>query len=519
MRTNHTTAWILLLLVAGLAPAAAAAAPIDVGDRRQVFIDGRFLATSSNVELVVHPPRKTGEQTLIADQPWEKPWERSIGTNATIHKVGDVYHLWYPAGPGLCYARSNDGIHFEKPKLGLIEFEGSRDNNIVVGGGAGGMDKISTEGMVFIDPKAPESERFRYATRLSDEYKHTVIFSSPDGIHWQLTHKKVLTFTHPEGRQYLDSQNVIFWDDRIGKYVAYMRYNLFKKGFRGRSVVRSESPDFDHFSEVQDSPVILQPDEQDSHIDDRPNVDFYTSEVIKYPWAQDAYYMFPSAYFHYVPGKLAEFPDKTPVNTGPLHTQFGASRDGIKWERYGRRPFVDLGMKGAFDSKSARVFYGLVPSVDGNEMYMYYLGNDDLHGWGRKDSDNSKLITAAGLAPTGQPGAISRLVLRRDGFVSVRAAYTGGEFTTPPMVFSGQRLVLNVDTSATGSMRCELQDEQGKPIPGRTLADADLIHTSNEISRVVSWKRDSDLSALAGKPVRLRIVYRDADLYAFQFRP
>ena len=64
--------------------------------------------------------------------------------------------------------------------------------------GAGGIDKCSSEGMVFYDPTAPEDRRFRYAMRISDELKDTVVFSSPDGIHWRLTHKNVLTFTRPE---------------------------------------------------------------------------------------------------------------------------------------------------------------------------------------------------------------------------------------------------------------------------------------------------------------------------------
>jgi hypothetical protein len=491
-------------------------ATLDLGNRRQVFIDGRFLASAKNVRLIVHPPCKTGERTLVADKPWEGG---GIGTYNTAMWVDGVYHLWYAARGGICYARSRDGIHWEKPSLGLAEFEGRHDNNIVIGHGAGGMDHVSSEGMVFYDPTAPADQRFRYAVRISDELKDTVIFSSPDGIHWRLTHRKVLTFTRPDQRQHLDSQNVIFWDDRLHKYVAYMRRNQFQPGFRGRSIARSEADRLDGFSEVQDSPIVLGPDAEDASLGGKPVVDYYTSGAMKYPWAQDAYYMFPQVYFCYPPGQLAEFPASGPpvVNAGPLHTQFAASRDGIHWERFGREPFVRLGLKGDFDSATARVFSGLVPSVDGREMYLYYQGSDHSHGWGR-DERNNRLLTAAGLAPVQNVSLISRLVLRRDGFISARAAYSGGEFTTPPLKFSGRELVLNVDTSATGMLRCELLDQHTQPIPGYALADCDLIHTANEINRVVKWKGQADVSALAGRPVRLRCVYRDTDLYAFQFR-
>ncbi|MHC4443037.1 MAG: hypothetical protein ACYTBZ_01935 [Planctomycetota bacterium] len=488
---------------------------LNIGDRRQVFIDGRLLATSQNVELVMHPARKTGERTLVPDRVWEGG---KLGSYSSVLKAHDTYHLWYPAQGGLCYARSKDGIHWKKPSLGLADYKGSRENNIVIGHGAGGIDKCGSEGMIFHDPTAPEDQRFRYAVRISDELKDTVVFSSPDGIRWRLTHKKVLTFTHPEGRQHLDSQNVIFWDERINKYVAYMRYNRRRPGVRGRtrSVVRSESDHLGGFAEVQESPIVLAPDSLDATLGDRPVVDYYTNGTINYPWAQDAYYMFPQSYLHYVQGEMREFADEFVVNAGPLHTQFAASRNGIVWHRFGRRPFVDLGMKGEFDGKCARVFYGLVPAVDGREMYMYYLGSDRLHGWGR-DERNKRLLTAGGLAPVEDVGIISRLVLRRDGFVSARAAYAGGEFITPLIRFAGRELVLNVDTSATGLVRCELLNREGHPIEGCQLEDCDLIHTANEINRKVSWQGQSDVSALAGKTVRLRVVFRDTDLYAFQF--
>jgi len=479
---------------------------LDVGNRRQLFIDGRFFASSKNVELVVHPPRKTGERTLVPERPWE---EGGFGSCICVMHVEGVYHLWYPTRGGICYARSKDGIGWERPNLGLAEYEGSRDNNIVVGRGAGGIDRVTSEGTVFYDPTAPKDQRFRYAVRLTQELKDTVVFSSPDGIHWRLTHKKVLTYTEPGRRHHLDSQNVMFWDDRISKYVAYFRRNLYEGGSQGRSIARSESEQLGGFAEAQEAPVVLAPDSG-------TGVDYYASAAIKYPWAQDAYYMFPHAYFHFEFPGLAEFRDGAPLNAGPIDTQFAASRDGITWHYYDRRPFVPLGMKGESDSLSARIFHGLVPSVDGREMYLYYRGSDQSHGWGR-DERNNRLLTAAGFAPTENTNFVSRLTLRRDGFVSARAAYAGGEFTTPPLGFKGRKLTLNINTSATGIARVACLDKAGKPIPGFTLEDCDIIHTANEINRTVTWKGRSDLRSLADKTVRLHFAMRGTDLYAFQF--
>jgi len=110
------------------------------------------------------------------------------------------------------------------------------------------------------------------------------------------------------------------------------------------------------------------------------------------------------------------------------------------------------------------------------------------------------------------------LVIRRDGFVSIKADYTGGEFLTPVLSFKGVQLVLNVDTSGVGQVQVEILDENNKPIPGYTLEDCDQIYTANEINHVVKWNGESTVTKLADKPIRLRFVMRDADLYAFQFR-
>jgi hypothetical protein len=116
-----------------------------------------------------------------------------------------------------------------------------------------------------------------------------------------------------------------------------------------------------------------------------------------------------------------------------------------------------------------------------------------------------------------QPTAhLHRYSMRLDGFASARAAYTGGELLTRPLTFTGDRLELNFSTSAAGSIRVEIQNEAGEPIPGFAADDCVEI-VGNEIERVVRWKNGADVSSLAGKTVRLRFVMKDADLFAIQF--
>ncbi len=111
---------------------------------------------------------------------------------------------------------------------------------------------------------------------------------------------------------------------------------------------------------------------------------------------------------------------------------------------------------------------------------------------------------------------IRRLSLRKQGFASVHADARGGEFVTPPLTFSGEKLLLNYATSGTGSVQVEIQDAAGQALPGFALADMPELY-GDEFEAAVAWKKGPDVSSLVGKPVRLRIVLKDADLYALRF--
>lgn len=506
-----------VILLPALCGALAAQEAIDVGDRRQLLFDGRFLASKQGIEFRVHPPRKTGEFILRSER------HGDIGGYSSVVEDNGTYHLYYLGESGAAYLRSADGIHWEKPPLRLGGPEG-KESNLALGSGVGGL-KGSPHGIhVFLDPTAPSSERFRLITNPEEFDSFLQVYSSPDGIHWRHTHRNVLTFRTDTKPHHLDSPNVVFWDTRIRKYVAYVRRNLRERNSQARTVARAESDDLSKFGRIEDTTVVMQAHGEDLHPgwpDPKRGgiaavLDAYTNGTVQYPWAQDAYFMFPTLYYHYGPWN-AEFRDDVPVNAGALDVRFASSRDGLRFDLNRDEPFVGLGVRGSFDSMRTYITNGLVPARNGHEMYMYYMGTNETHGWNRDDRNN-RLLIGAGLGPTPEMRAISRLVLRRDGFVSVRAGMGGGEFTTPPLKFQGGQLVLNIDTSASGEAQVEIQDAAGRPIEGFALADCDLIHSANEIDRVVMWKRASDLAKLAGRTVRLRVRMRDTHLYAFQFR-
>ncbi len=472
-----------------------AAKPIDIGDRNQVFIDGRYLAAKRNVRIAVCPPRKTYERCLTGMHPYE-----------TILRVDGVFRGFH--------ALSKDGVRWRRVEPGT-----KPESDDLLG-------LVEGQSHPFVDPNAPPSQRYKLFDPLAGWVK-----ASADGTNWQTVAEQMFSAKayYPQG---MDSLNKCFFDRRLGKYVAYVRVNkaypapaerrayfgaLSKERFNRddmylmRAIGRSVTDDLSRFPMPE---VVFELDETDPHFGGVSVLDYYTPEVVQYPHAQDAYFLFTARYLHYEdwfisddlsnPGysRHQEGP-KGQLNLGTLDIGFAASRDGIHWNRFDRNPWIPLGPEGGFDSKSMYMCSGMF--THGDEIWMYYMGYSVLHG-GPEPTD--KIIST-----------MSRVVLTRDRFTAVEADYTGGEFTTPPLVFNGRQLHLNVETSAVGLMRVEIQDESGKPIEHYALGDCDRIHTTNSTDRVVTWRRgQADVSALAGKPVRIRFELQfGTKLYAFHF--
>ena len=98
----------------------------------------------------------------------------------------------------------------------------------------------------------------------------------------------------------------------------------------------------------------------------------------------------------------------------------------------------------------------------------------------------------------------------------MHAPAEGGELRTRPLRFQGDKLVLNFTTGAKGSLAVELQDLEGRPLEGFSLKDCQPL-SGDAVAQTVTWKGTS-LNRLAGTPVRLRFVLRDADLFSFRFQ-
>ncbi len=463
-----------LLLVAGAGSMVTAATmePIRIAARWELLVD-RYLIeqTQGAVELRLHEPVPQ-EVVLVHDKPWEG---NSCGYH-TIFQDGPIYRMYYRGWNHnmktekqthravVCYAESQDGIHWERPDLGLVEFQGSKQNNIIRAG-------TGTHNFVpFKDtnPQCPPAVRYKAVARGEDEYAQTLLaFQSGDGLHWQpLADKPILT----EGA--FDSQNLAFWDTVRQEYRCYFRD--FREGRRDIKV--STSKDFLHWT----PPEWLQ-------FPEAPKEHLYTNAILPYYRAPHLLLGFPTRYL----------PQRDSLTEG----LFMSSRDGQAFHRWAEA-FIRPGLNAdKWHNRSNYIWWGLVET------------SSPLPGGGKELS----LYTNEGYYFESKAAKTRRYTCRLDGFVSLHASFAGGEILTNPLIFEGDRLIVNFSTSAAGSLQVQLETSDGRPAAGFAFSDCPEIF-GDATKHTVKWKQGSDVSVLAGKPIRLRVRLRDADLYAFGFR-
>jgi len=529
MEARYTTfaaaiGWAVSCLLM-LFPASAQGEPIDVGGHKQLFVDGRFIAASEGVTLTLNPPQQRGERILVADQPWEQ--DAHVGTYCSILREegpnGPRFRLWYDLmssgglpGQGfrvVAYAESTDGIRFHKPILGLVEHRGSKQNNFVMP--TGDLEKLTIGGgSVNRDdnPDCPPAKRYKSWSKFYSGGGFrggNRLWYSADGLRWHLDK------TVPTGLRAADTQPSWFWEPRIGRYIGYSREKPPRMGGY------NESDDMLHWENMQ---IALKADREDlDALKSWSNVgsplDFYAPTVFRYAEAPDIYIALVPIFYHWRkstqrPGLIlkrdqsaeGKFQAKRKLSwPDSFDVHLMTSRDGKHFQRPPKRqPFLRTGLEGSFEATWVSAFGQ--PIRMGDELWIYYFGSNFDHE--ERLDTNARRLEAV----------ISRAVLRLDGFVSADAEYAGGHLKTPPVVFAGSRLELNLDTSAGGVAQVEIQDASGTPIPGFTLAEADQLN-GNSVRMAVSWGGRTDVSSLAGKPVRMHLRMRSCKLYAFQFLP
>ena len=448
---------------------------IDIADDRQLFLDGRIVDRTANVRFVMHRPQP--REVAI---PLDRPWEGTVSWCPVVVRDADRYRMWYraqaderPPTSFTAYAESSDGISWQRPSLGLVEFNGSADNNICIGDG-----KLRNVA-VFLDhkPGVPEGERYKAIARAAG-VSPAAIFAlvSADGVNWRPFQDEPIIVAPEEDNQF-DSPFGAFWDTRTGTYVICSRgMHPDGQGTRIRGIRRTTSEDFSNWTPLEYISVDW---------GDTWQYHLYTNACHPYyraPW----YMMFPK---RFLPDRRS---DPEWPHEGLSDVLLIASREGSDFTWVSKEAFLLPGLdQQNWHERSIYIGANVVPTGDG-EMSMYSVQNyrtSSVH--------------------------IRRLSLREDGFVSAASDWVGGELVTRPILFKGDQLELNYSTSAAGSIQVAIQDAAGNEVPGHAIANCPEI-VGDHIARTVVWQARSGIGDLAGQPVKFRFELKEADLFSFR---
>jgi hypothetical protein len=455
-----------------------------IGDAPQLFVDLDCVASLENVRQVFHSAEKHPDNPVLRK---EKPWETDRGTWGSVSYDPDerIFKAWYggesgrfiPGGQNprhvLCYATSHDGVHWDRPNLGLHEVMGSRDNNVVVGDEH--HDGMGHWESTLKDRDEPDPQR-RYKAVGWSSYdwdgpmSGIYTMTSPDGLRWTHTPEPVFHF-HPRKETndlgpVGDAQSLMI-DPLQRRYVAYLR------GIPNR--LMSVSRDFVTWTPPR---ICIRARE-----DEKGNA-VYNHVGFVYG---DRYLGFLT-YLQREPELL-------------LTVRLLTSRDGEQWQRPDTgRPLIDVGEVGASD-RFTNMLTGAPPIRMGDKLYIYYRGMASRHS------------PYTGKDTSARGGGIGLATIRPDGFASLNAPYDEGRVTTRPFLFRGVRLQVNAKADF-GELAAEVLDDRLAPMPGFSRQEC-LPMRADSLEHTVRWK-DATLASLAGRPVSLRFHLQNARLYSYR---
>ena len=493
--------------------------PLEVGTTPQILFDDHVVEDVWSLKRVSQAAAKfTGNPVMVPDQVGEMCcYEAHVlrdpddGRLRMWYQDSDVEaHYRDRAEPGsaeghadFCrYAESSDGVHWHKPRLGLLRHRGTDRNNIVLAG-----VRECDRSAVVLNPDPDDRER-RYIMGYLDQ-PHGVsgvcLAYSADGIHWREEP------SNPVIQGHYDCVNTPVWDPLAGHWLCYTRPTVHAAGFLNRERMATDSDkesglkrhhrrhvavavsrDLRDWGKVR---TVFYPDELDPQW---PDIDHFR------PFFHEGLLMANACYV-----------DPTGRTLGQLRYMW--SRDGFRWQQAPDRQWlVPRGPEGHFDD--GWVLGASAPLRMGHQMWFYY-GGQPLH-------------TQSGSGGGGSAVGLAKLVW--DRFVSLKAEGEPGFLLTREVRIAGNELRLNCATgqrhptltglAVLGDIRVELVESLpareavvgGRPVPGFTMDDCDVIRT-NRTEHRVTWNGNWDLSAVRGRALHLRFRLNESELYTFAF--
>jgi len=438
--------------------AARAADRIDLNQREYLLLDDRLVADAQGVTLRLGPVKKHPANPLMReDKPWELRYDNvyanvlydesaklfkcfyspfiideATANTSLAERARKKYHVTPTREMGLCYAHSEDGIHWTKPELGIVELNGNTRNNLVLRSihGAG----------VFIEPNDPDANK-RYklfaGSQVPGKDRFMIVGFSADGTHW--TNPMRCSEIESEG----DTHNNALWAEQLKSYVGFTRE--FREQ---RLVMRTESHDFIHWSKA--------------------------AEVVRGDRINQTYAMQAFATHGIYLGILAIFN----TQSDRVHGELAVSDDTIHWRRV--CPGVPLvpNSERPGDYDYGCVYVAKSPLNVGDDVRIYYGASNAPHsGW------RDGCLALATLRRGRWAGYEHDLQRKVSGAES-------GRITTVPIICRGRKLRVNV-LAPHGSLQVgvvghsRLSTNACKPIRGDTLCAEVEWDNGADLSKLV----------------------------------
>ena len=517
-----STAWLALLLAAGVPGPARAQDPIDaslnepvridqlksawrnlgnervrfpldmqdiavrIGRERQLLVDNLLLARADNVTRQVHRPRRhPGNPVFKAANA-----DRNQAVVETVLRFDKPPHfrMWYvswddwqtlPTGQLIrfanSYAVSDDGVHWRRPALNLHTVKGLvGPNNVVIPYG-------QMQG-VFYRPDEPDPGR-RFQSLVLVERKNPTVREgyyphySPDGVHWtgDLSRPVIPSLTGGYGipQNGIGDTTRFWWDPIRELYIGDVKLVVSPGTVRCRGVM--ESSDMLHWT--RPTPTFLAR---------RPETQIYGH------WGFACQGMYLGLRWVFVPARSRRH---------ATYVELDCSRDGRAWTRVGAgQPF--MGFNDRHDTWDASIMRPVSVLEVGEEVWVYYFGAPT-----EIESANKNLPAAHRT-----DYALGLATLKRDRFVSINGGEKPGILVTRPLTFRGNRLHVNVQVARGGRLRAALVTADNRPISGFGFDDCREV-TGDGIDLEVAWRAGARLPD-AVRP-RLKFELSRARLFSF----
>ncbi len=506
--------------------------PSNVGEAAfvtELFLDNHLIEVTPGVSRKLHPPKKHLLNPVVRNDRWCEG--NNIQPYTTMYDKEDkLFKMWARTGSDwkssyldgnaayMVYYTSTDGVHWNKPDLGLIEITGRRDHNIIFTSDmVSPSDTSGSQGKPgFVVPNKPitpqgkkaffwgvnkhplprnANERFVALAIVQDHRRGAHIVTSPDGIHWSCANAPFWQTPNDVSDKGDDCLMHLIYDQAKQKWVIYRRvipefteHLIANDSDRDRKAVDryyrsyayAESDDLEHWQNHQ---FILSMDP-----DDAPDTELY----------QFGCHQFGQTYVGYMSVFYLRLPQAIDI-------QLATSRDGIHFTRVCRgQPFIPSGPLGYYDIM-AMACSQPEPIVVDDTVYLYYTAANFPHNADIAHTDPGVLKIGAALA-----------TFKRDRFASLETSSLDSgpcRVVTKPFTVRHSKLFLNAATWMKGSIRVEALTRDWQPIPGFTEPQSKTVQ-GDALDHPIRWNDNADLSQLVGKEIRLKFYMTRARIHA-----